>query len=105
MRMSSAFRHSVGERISYSSCSGFHSTFLILPCLFSSGPMERFAIVAPKQQFPLVRWAVIVCSYNDIGTLGVCLLRATRRSRLIFPLPKIAGTLSRLAGSGSRGSS
>jgi hypothetical protein len=32
MRMSSAFRYSVGERISYSSCSGFHSTFLSPSC-------------------------------------------------------------------------
>jgi hypothetical protein len=25
-------------------------------------------MVAPKQQFPLVRWAVLVCSYDDLGT-------------------------------------
>jgi len=25
-------------------------------------------MVAPKPQFPLVRWAVVVCSYDDIGT-------------------------------------
>jgi hypothetical protein len=28
-------------------------------------------MVAPKHQFPLVRWAVIVCSYDDIGTQAV----------------------------------
>jgi hypothetical protein len=51
---------------------------------------------APKQQFPLVRWAVIECSYDDIGT-QVYAVHSTRRSRLILPLAKIAGTLSRLA--------
>jgi hypothetical protein len=25
-------------------------------------------MVAPKQQFPFVRWAVLVCSYDDPGT-------------------------------------
>jgi hypothetical protein len=25
-------------------------------------------MVAPEQQFPLVRWAVLVCSFDEIGT-------------------------------------
>jgi hypothetical protein len=30
-------------------------------------------MVAPKHQFPFVRWAVLVCSYDDPGTQAIAL--------------------------------
>jgi len=36
-------------------------------------------MVAPKQRFLLVHWAVLVCSYDDIGT-QLFAVRVTRRS-------------------------
>jgi hypothetical protein len=29
-------------------------------------------MVAPKQRFPLVRWAVLVCSFDDLRNSGAC---------------------------------
>jgi hypothetical protein len=40
-RHPAVFRHSVGVRHSYPSCSGFHSTSSSLSCLTNRGPMVR----------------------------------------------------------------
>src|ERR1700732_4847265 len=37
------------------------------PCL-TPNQWRASPMVASKQQFPLVRWAVLVCSHDDLGT-------------------------------------
>src|SRR5450759_2982879 len=72
--------HSVGGRSSDSSCcSGLHSTYsssLVYPHR-TNGASRK---VAPKRQFPLVREAVLVCSYDDLGTLALCRPRTPEQS-------------------------